>query len=92
MSRERVLQRRLHTLATLKEAVSALRSLSAQHFRAACNLCGSSRALRARRAGRRRVHVAGAVLARCGRPKSTIGSGPRGPGFDSRLRYPLFFG
>ena len=35
MSRERVLQRRLRTLATLKEAVSALRSLSAQHFRGA---------------------------------------------------------
>lgn len=35
MSRERVLQRRLRTLGTLEEAVSALRSLSAQHFRAA---------------------------------------------------------
>ncbi len=35
MSRERVLQRRLRTLATLEEAVGALRSLSAQHFRAA---------------------------------------------------------
>ncbi len=35
MSRERVLQQRLRTLGTLKEAVSALRSLSAQHFRAA---------------------------------------------------------
>jgi F-type H+-transporting ATPase subunit gamma len=35
MSRERVLQRRIRTLETLDEAVSALRSLSAQHFRAA---------------------------------------------------------
>lgn len=35
MSRERVLQRRLRTLGTLEEAVVALRSLSAQHFRAA---------------------------------------------------------
>lgn len=35
MSRERVLQRRLRTLGTLEEAVGALRSLSAQHFRAA---------------------------------------------------------
>jgi F-type H+-transporting ATPase subunit gamma len=35
VSRERVLQRRLRTLGTLEEAVSALRSLSAQHFRAA---------------------------------------------------------
>jgi len=35
MSRERVLQRRLRTLGTLQEAVGALRSLSAQHFRAA---------------------------------------------------------
>lgn len=35
MSRERVLQRRLRTLGTLDEAVGALRSLSAQHFRAA---------------------------------------------------------
>jgi F-type H+-transporting ATPase subunit gamma len=35
MSHERVLQRRLRTLATLQEAVGALRSLSAQHFRAA---------------------------------------------------------
>jgi F-type H+-transporting ATPase subunit gamma len=35
VSRERVLQRRLRTLGTLKEAVGALRSLSAQHFRAA---------------------------------------------------------
>jgi F0F1-type ATP synthase gamma subunit len=35
VSRERVLQRRLRTLATLEEAVGALRSLSAQHFRAA---------------------------------------------------------
>lgn len=35
MSRERVLQRRLRTLGTLEEAVGALRSLSAQHFRGA---------------------------------------------------------
>lgn len=35
MSRERVLQRRLRTLETLGEAIGALRSLSAQHFRAA---------------------------------------------------------
>ena len=35
MSRGRVLLRRLRTLGTLKEAVSALRSLSAQHFHAA---------------------------------------------------------
>jgi F-type H+-transporting ATPase subunit gamma len=35
VSRERVLQRRLRTLGTLEEAVSALRALSAQHFRAA---------------------------------------------------------
>lgn len=35
MSHERVLQRRLRTLGTLQEAVGALRSLSAQHFRAA---------------------------------------------------------
>ena len=35
MSRERVLQRRLRMLGTLEEAVGALRSLSAQHFRAA---------------------------------------------------------
>ena len=35
MSRERVLQRRIRTLGTLEEAVGALRSLSAQHFRAA---------------------------------------------------------
>jgi len=35
VSRERVLQQRLRTLGTLEEAVTALRSLSAQHFRAA---------------------------------------------------------
>jgi len=35
MSRERVLQRRLHALGTLEDAVAALRALSAQHFRAA---------------------------------------------------------
>jgi F-type H+-transporting ATPase subunit gamma len=35
VSCERVLQRRLRTLGTLEEAVGALRSLSAQHFRAA---------------------------------------------------------
>jgi F0F1-type ATP synthase gamma subunit len=35
VSRERVLERRLRALGTLGEAVGALRSLSAQHFRAA---------------------------------------------------------
>jgi F0F1-type ATP synthase gamma subunit len=35
VSRERLLRRRLRTLATLEEVVGALRSLSAQHFRAA---------------------------------------------------------
>jgi len=35
LSRELALQRRLRTLATLEEAVTALRALSAQHFRAA---------------------------------------------------------
>ncbi|MDH3520670.1 MAG: F0F1 ATP synthase subunit gamma [Myxococcales bacterium] len=35
MSRARVLQRRLRALGALEEAVAALRSLSAQHFRAA---------------------------------------------------------
>jgi F-type H+-transporting ATPase subunit gamma len=35
VSRERVLERHLRTLGTLEEAVGALRSLSAQHFRAA---------------------------------------------------------
>jgi F0F1-type ATP synthase gamma subunit len=35
VSRERVLRRRLRTLATLDEVIGALRSLSAQHFRAA---------------------------------------------------------
>lgn len=35
MSRDRVLQQRLRSLGTLDEAVRALRSLSAQHFRAA---------------------------------------------------------
>jgi len=35
VSRERVLQQRLRSLGTLEEAVGALRTLSAQHFRAA---------------------------------------------------------
>jgi F0F1-type ATP synthase gamma subunit len=35
VSRERLLRRRLRTLATLDEVIGALRSLSAQHFRAA---------------------------------------------------------
>lgn len=35
MSRDRLLRRRLRTLATLDEVIGALRSLSAQHFRAA---------------------------------------------------------
>ena len=33
MKRERYLRRRLHTLETLEDAVSAMRSLSAHHFR-----------------------------------------------------------
>ncbi len=46
MSRERVLQRRLHTLETLDEAVGALRALSAQHFRVARRLLPAARAYR----------------------------------------------
>ncbi len=46
MSRERVLQRRLRTLGTLDEAVGALRSLSAQHFRAARAPLAAARAYR----------------------------------------------
>jgi len=46
VSRTRVLQRRIHTLETLEEAVSALRSLSAQHFRAARAPLASVRAYR----------------------------------------------
>lgn len=46
MSRERVLQRRLRALTTLDEAVGALRSLSAQHFRASRALLPAVRAYR----------------------------------------------
>jgi len=46
VSRERVLQRRLRALGTLEEAVGALRSLSAQHFRAARAPLASVRAYR----------------------------------------------
>lgn len=46
MSRERVLQRRLRTLGTLAEAVGALRSLSAEHFRAARTPLAAARAYR----------------------------------------------
>lgn len=46
MSRERVLRQRLRTLATLDEAVGALRSLSAQHFRAARAPLEATRAYR----------------------------------------------
>lgn len=46
MSRERILQRRLRTLGTLDEAVGALRSLSAQHFREARALLPAVRAYR----------------------------------------------
>ena len=46
MSRERALKRRLRTLGTLDEAVGALRSLSAQHFRAARAPLASVRAYR----------------------------------------------
>jgi len=44
MSRERILERRLRTLHTLEEAVNALRSMSAQHFRRARALLPSVRA------------------------------------------------
>ncbi len=46
MSGERVLRRRLRTLETLEEAVGALRSLSAQHFRSARAVLPSARAYR----------------------------------------------
>jgi F-type H+-transporting ATPase subunit gamma len=46
VSRERVLQHRLRALNTLDEAVGALRSLSAQHFRAARALLPAARAYR----------------------------------------------
>lgn len=46
MSRERVLQQRLRTLATLEEAVTALRSLSAQHFLTARSRLAAVRAYR----------------------------------------------
>jgi F0F1-type ATP synthase gamma subunit len=47
MSRERVLRRRLHVLGTLHEAVGALRSLSAHHFRAARAALPAARTYRA---------------------------------------------
>jgi F-type H+-transporting ATPase subunit gamma len=47
MSRARALTRRLRTLATLHEAVSALRALSAHHFRAARQALGAARVYRA---------------------------------------------
>ncbi len=46
MSRERSLRRHLRTLHTLDEAVAALRSLSAQHFRSARALLAAARAYR----------------------------------------------
>jgi F0F1-type ATP synthase gamma subunit len=46
MSRARVLRRRLRTLATLHDAVSALRALSAHHFRAARQALGPARVYR----------------------------------------------
>lgn len=46
MSRERVLQRRLHTLNTLEEAISAMRSLSAHHFRLSRQLLPTARCYR----------------------------------------------
>jgi len=46
VSRERMLQRRLRTLGTLDAAVHALRSLSAQHFRAARAPLAAARAYR----------------------------------------------
>lgn len=46
MSRERALRRRLRTLATLNEVIGALRSLSAQHFRAARTPLTAARAYR----------------------------------------------
>lgn len=47
MSRERLLRRRLRTLATLEEVIGALRSLSALHFRAARAPLLAARAYRA---------------------------------------------
>jgi len=46
VSRERALARRLRTLATLDEVIGALRSLSAQHFRAARAALADARAYR----------------------------------------------
>ena len=46
MSRERALVHRLRTLSTLEQAVGALRSLSARHFRAARAPLASARAYR----------------------------------------------
>jgi F-type H+-transporting ATPase subunit gamma len=46
VSRERVLQRKLRALRTLDEAVGALRSLSAQHFRIARALLPAARSYR----------------------------------------------
>jgi F-type H+-transporting ATPase subunit gamma len=46
VSRERTLARHLRTLETLDEAVSALRALSAQHFRVARRLLPAARAYR----------------------------------------------
>jgi F0F1-type ATP synthase gamma subunit len=46
VSRERTLRRRLRTLATLDEVIGALRSLSAQHFRAARAPLAAARAYR----------------------------------------------
>ncbi len=46
MSRELVLQRQLRALATLEEAIGALRALSAQHFRAARAPLPAARAYR----------------------------------------------
>ncbi len=46
MKRERYLQRRLHTLHTLGEAVSAMKSLSAHHFRLSRQALPAARAYR----------------------------------------------
>jgi F-type H+-transporting ATPase subunit gamma len=46
MSRERTLEHRLRTLSTLEQAIGALRSLSARHFRAARAPLASARAYR----------------------------------------------
>jgi F-type H+-transporting ATPase subunit gamma len=69
VSRERVLRQRLHVLGTLHEAVSALRSLSAHHFRAA------RAALPAARAYRAEVETTLAVLPRVWSPE-TRAEGP----------------